>query len=122
MKGNYLFALSLFSCITLTSYAQEIKGKLQNWNFFLRNVHFGPVYEIYGGQEYSPKIITDLAVSYTITKGIQLTVGSNNLFDIYPDKVKDKALQEDGRYIYSPAVYQFGINGRFVFAKLNFTS
>jgi iron complex outermembrane receptor protein len=95
--------------------------KLQNWNFFVRNVHFGPVYEIYGGQEYSPKIITDLAVSYTITKGIQLTVGSNNLLDIYPDKVKDKALQDDGRYIYSPTVYQFGINGRFVFAKLNFT-
>lgn len=97
-----------------------INYKLNNWNFFLRNVHFGPVSEIYGGQTYSSKIITDLAISYGITRGVQLTVGSNNLLDIYPDKVKDKAIYDDGRYVYSPTVYQFGINGRFVFAKLSF--
>jgi iron complex outermembrane receptor protein len=96
-----------------------INYKLKDWNFFVRNVHFGPVSEIYGGQVYSSRIITDLSVSYAITRGVQLTAGSNNLLDIYPDKVKDKALFDDGRYVYSPTVYQFGINGRFVFAKLS---
>src|SRR4051812_30501504 len=28
MKGNYLFALSLLSCITVSSFAQEIKGRI----------------------------------------------------------------------------------------------
>lgn len=98
--------------------------KLGKWNIFFRNVHFGPVTELADAkaeqQVYSSKIITDLSVGYDISKMIQLTIGSNNLLDIYPDKTLDPNYVDNGRFVYSGSAHQFGSNGRFVFAKLNF--
>jgi iron complex outermembrane receptor protein len=98
--------------------------KLDKWNIFLRNVHFGPVTELASDpvdqQVYSPKIITDLSVGYDFSKRVQLTIGSNNILDIYPDKTINQNFVDNGRFVYSGSAYQFGINGRFVFAKLNF--
>ncbi|MEJ7768745.1 MAG: TonB-dependent receptor [Chitinophagaceae bacterium] len=98
--------------------------KVGSWNFFLRNVHFGPVTELSDTpadqQVYSPKLITDLSISYAIIKTIQLTVGSNNLLDIYPDKTLSPDYVDNGRFVYSGSAHQFGANGRFVFAKVGF--
>ena len=98
--------------------------KFGKWNVFLRNVHFGPVTELADSpseqQEYTPRIVTDLSLSYDFNKLVQVTVGSNNLLDIYPDKTLDPNYVDNGRFIYSGSAQQFGANGRFVFAKLNF--
>lgn len=98
--------------------------KVGKWNIFLRNVHFGPVTELTDNpkeeQVYKSKIVTDLSIGYSISKMVQLTIGSNNLLDIYPDKTLDPNYVDNGRFIYSGSAHQFGANGRFVFAKLNF--
>lgn len=98
--------------------------KSGKWNVFLRNVHFGPVTELSDDpkeqQVYASKIVTDLSVSYDFTKMVQFTIGSNNLLDIYPDKTLDPNYVDNGRFVYSGSAHQFGSNGRFVFAKLNF--
>lgn len=98
--------------------------KVGRWNVFLRNVHFGPVTELTDEtkdqQVYSPKIITDLSVGYDFSKMVQLTIGSNNLLDVYPDKTLNPDFVDNGRFVYSGSAHQFGFNGRFVFAKLNF--
>ncbi|MFI8378206.1 TonB-dependent receptor plug domain-containing protein [Leeuwenhoekiella sp. NPDC079379] len=109
------------------------KGSLSNslsvgndWNFNLRNTYFGEVEEatnnidptvdrIYGG-----KIITDLSASYSLSSAMRLTIGSNNLLDVYPDK-SDAAFQSDGRFLYSRRSTQFGIDGRYLFARLSIT-
>jgi iron complex outermembrane recepter protein len=103
---------------------------LKKWNFFLRNVRFGKVIDPNiadddgNYMESKPKVVTDLSVSYDITKAIQFTVGSNNLFDIYPTKVdknKYPGGYDDGRFRFQNAASQFGYNGRFLFARLNLT-
>ncbi|WP_079690449.1 TonB-dependent receptor [Ohtaekwangia koreensis] len=103
---------------------------LKKWSFFLRNVRFGKVIDpnIYDDDNnymtFQPKVITDLSIGYNITKGVQVTVGSNNLLDIYPskvDKVKYPGGYDDGRFRYQNAASQFGYNGRFLFARLNLT-
>lgn len=38
-------------------------------------------------QEFGAKLITDVVVTYRFKRGIALSVGGNNIFDIYPDKV-----------------------------------
>lgn len=134
---------------------------------FLRNVYFGEVtdpntvdvngdgvigasiingraveteHPIWGG-----KIITDLSAGYEVYKGLKLTIGANNLFDIYPDRnfgpvaarrpngaltngeiiyptatpIVD--LSNADQFVYSRNVSQFGQNGRFLFARINFT-
>ncbi len=90
----------------------------------LRNVYFGKVFEATNSeanqQEFGAKIVTDLSVSYGITESLILTVGSNNLLDVYPD-MNIPANQGEGRFLYSRRSQQFGANGRLVFARLRFT-
>ncbi len=97
---------------------------LGKFNGFLRNVYFGEVTEatnnIDNMQVFSGKAVTDLSLGYFIFPQLNLTVGANNLLDIYPDEAIP-ANQSDGRFLYSRRSQQFGFMGRFAFARLIFT-
>ncbi|WP_148868267.1 TonB-dependent receptor [Tenacibaculum adriaticum] len=99
------------------------------FNVFLRNVYFGEVTEattdLDRQQVFSSKIVTDLSVGFKATEELTFTVGANNLFDIYPDKAATSFSdggnnRSDGRFDWSRRAQQFGIGGRFVFARLSF--
>jgi iron complex outermembrane receptor protein len=72
-----------------------------------------------------PKWITDFSLSYELA-GVQLTVGVDNAFDIYPDR-RPFGLRPSNVGGSYPATYQFlpysnfspfGFNGRFVYGRL----
>ncbi|WP_422860915.1 TonB-dependent receptor [Flagellimonas sp. S174] len=96
--------------------------------FFLRNVYFGEVTEattnVDRQQVFGTKLVTDLSVGYKVTSALTFTVGANNLFDIYPDRAAE-VLADDGnnrssgRFDWSRRAQQFGIGGRFLFARAN---
>ncbi|MCK0145730.1 TonB-dependent receptor [Arenibacter sp. F26102] len=93
---------------------------------FLRNVYFGEVTEatttLANQQVFGTKLVTDLSVGYKATDALTFTLGANNLFDIYPDRAKDEfENRSDGRFDWSRRAQQFGIGGRFLFARVNFT-
>ena len=67
---------------------------------------------------FSAKFVADVAISYNITEKFGITVGLNNLMDIYPDLLK-KA-QTAGEVIYSRRTNQWGTQGRFAYVNLNF--
>lgn len=93
---------------------------------------------------WSARIITDLSIGYAITKSTKIVIGANNIFDLYPDfnlgPISAKRpngvdasgnvtyaatattvdLSNANQFVYSRNVSQFGQNGRFVFARLNF--
>ncbi len=71
-------------------------------------------------QVFNPKTITDLSLSYNLNKFFIVTVGSDNIFDIYQDKQIHSGNVSLGRFIYSRRVEQMGYNGRFAFARLSF--
>lgn len=100
--------------------------------FYLRNTYFGKVtgadvidangdgvIEFNEHQQITDKIITDVSVAYQFTKNVGLTLGVNNLFDIYPTKNLTASTNND-QFIYSRSTSQFGQNGRYVFTRLNF--
>ncbi len=94
--------------------------------FFLRNVFFGEVTEatttIANQQVFSSKIVTDLSVGYKATDALTFTIGANNLLDVYPDRAEAAfGNRSDGRFDWSRRAQQFGIGGRFLFARINFT-
>ena len=82
------------------------------------------------------RTITDFTVGYKISRKITITVGANNIFDIYPDvnlKTQTAArpnaagvygapgtidLSNNNQFQYSRNVSQFGFNGRFLFTRL----
>ncbi|WP_426292826.1 TonB-dependent receptor [Dyadobacter endophyticus] len=72
-------------------------------------------------QTFGAKIVTDLALSYDLVKGVGVTIGSNNVLDVYQDKHTHSGNVSSGRFVYSRRVQQMGFNGRYLFARLNFT-
>lgn len=97
---------------------------------FLRNVYFGEVTEattdVDRQQVFGTKVVTDLSVGYKATDALTLTIGANNLFDIYPDRAVDEFAdggtnRSSGRFDWSRRAQQFGIGGRFLFARVSFT-
>lgn len=97
-----------------------------NFNVFLRNVFFGEVTEattvVENQQVFGSKIVTDLSLGYKASESLTLTLGANNLLDVYPDRAKDEfGNRSDGRFDWSRRAQQFGIGGRFLFARVAFT-
>ncbi len=127
--------------------------------FFLRHTYFGTVtdpnttdvngngfvegdnvngqflateHPVFGG-----RTITDFSIGISASRKLRVTVGANNIFDIYPDKnLKTQTaarpntagvfglpgtidLSNNNQFEYSRNVSQFGFNGRFIFARLN---
>lgn len=94
------------------------------FNVFLRNVWFGEVTEatttVANQQVFGSKLVTDLSFGYKVSESTTVTVGANNLFDIYPDRAADEFNNRSlGRFDWSRRAQQFGIGGRFLFARLN---
>ena len=89
-------------------------------------------------QTFSPKWVSDFSVSYAPSKMWTVTVGANNIFDVYPDKLYIDARNSEtnfnsastsnysggldntsnGRFLYPRAVSQFGFSGRYVYGKI----
>lgn len=70
-------------------------------------------------QTFSAKTVTDLSLSYQILKELALTIGVNNLFDVYQDRQAHSGNMSLGRFVYSRRVEQMGYNGAYYFARLN---
>lgn len=93
------------------------------FNFFLRNNYFGKVTEpnnnLANQQVYDPRIVTDLSVGFKIVPQVTLTIGSNNVLDVYPEKIAIAANSNAGQFIYSRGAIQYGFNGRYVFGRID---
>jgi len=68
----------------------------------------------------SSKILTDLSIGYTLNDNIRLTVGGNNILDVYPD-LADESFTSSGRFVYSRRSPQFSFGGRYLFARVALT-
>lgn len=104
---------------------------LNSWDFLLRNVYFGEVTDpddfngdarvsgttVSDDAIYAGKLVTDLTITKTFTENLSLTVGANNLFDVYPDENREGGTSGD-QFVYSRRTSQFGYSGRFLFARL----
>jgi iron complex outermembrane recepter protein len=93
------------------------------FNIFLRNVWFGSVTEATASlpdqQVFSAKLVTDLSFGYKASESLTLTVGANNLLDVYPDRMETAGNRSEGRFDWSRSTQQFGVAGRFLFARVN---
>ncbi len=77
-------------------------------------------------QRFGAKILTDIDVGWQATRALKLSVGAQNVFDIYPDEniastvssvaVGSNGADNAGTQPYN-AVSPFGFNGRSVFMR-----
>lgn len=66
---------------------------------------------------YDAKIVTDVTLGYQFTKNLKLSIGSNNLLNVYPDKQDEIGDTEAGGYWDS---VQMGFSGAYYYARLGF--
>jgi iron complex outermembrane receptor protein len=66
-------------------------------------------------------VVTDLELRYQPRHGLQLAVGADNLFDVYPDRVPGN-LNANSGVLGFPYYSPFGFNGRYIYGRvgLNF--
>lgn len=109
-----------------------ISYQISKFNFNLSNTYFGSVAYKYADpetgentfslntfngeiesrdQRFSPKLITNLSISYKVLDNLSLTIAGNNIFNIYPDKHTHSENTSEGNFTYSRRVQQFGILG-----------
>ena len=116
-KGQPGEKIILFATIT--------KGK---FGFAVRNTHFGntalvtidtnPTDTLY--ESFSSKILTDISITYTPKSWLAITAGANNIFDVYPDRLKNYRNTGEGSDIYSNGASPFGYNGGYYFVGVSF--
>ena len=97
------------------------------WRFMLRTQFYGDVTDLNSGdpvggvnvrdETFEGKWITDLEVSYTLMQGLALSVGSENIFDVYPEK-QLKVNSFNGIFPYDGLI-PYGFFGRGIYARLN---
>jgi len=105
----------------------------EKWAVLLRNVYFGEVTdpdEFSTGQArvagasvndnavYGGKIVTDLTLTNNMNDNTSITIGANNVFDVYPDENRPGS-QSNASFPYSRRTSQFGFLGRYLFARIN---
>jgi iron complex outermembrane receptor protein len=108
--------------------------KMGMWSVNLRESFYGSSSEYGtedGGQYFETKIsakaTTDLEVSARLTKALTFSIGANNLFNKYPDKVNAQLVAAQRAALDNAAVTQYpsfspiGINGGYYYARASYT-
>ena len=68
-----------------------------------------------GIERFKAKQIYDAEIGYRFN-GVGLSLGSNNIFNTYPDKTQVEANTNNGTFIY-PGSSPYGYNGRYVYVR-----
>lgn len=97
---------------------------MDDWRATLRNTRYGETQDPSDIPERNevlkPKWITDLDVAYAVTDNVSVSLGANNIFDVYPDPTRD--LVDDvttfSRLFSYSSFSPFGFNGRYVYGKI----
>lgn len=95
--------------------------QIGKFNFLVRNTYFGQVtrngFPFGVSQKHDPRTVTDISGNVTLLQGLQLTLGANNIFDVFPDRQEyDNSFF--GVFKYAPV--QMGTTGAFYFARLTY--
>jgi iron complex outermembrane receptor protein len=102
----------------------SLNYKTKKFGVVVRNTRFGGTGVRFSNpalnpdENFSPKILTDLSLSYTPKSWLTFTAGANNIFDVYPDRLKDARNTQEGAFIYSLEASPFGFYGGYYFVGM----
>ena len=74
-------------------------------------------------QEFAGKVLYDLSLVYTPVRAVSLTLGANNLTNVYPDKVDAARFgsYSNGEIPFTRNAAQFGFNGAYYYTNVTLT-
>ncbi len=105
----------------------SLNYKTGKFGFELRNTRFGETAIVFVDKVstryefFSPRILTDISINYSLKAGLTLTAGVNNILDVYPDRLKNPKNTGQGMYIYAQEASPFGFNGGYYYMSMAFS-
>ncbi len=69
-------------------------------------------------ESFSPKLINDFSFGYFPKSWLTVTLGANNIFNVYPDRLRDYRNTAEGLYVYGQEATPFGFNGGYYFVSV----
>ena len=107
--------------------------KLAGWRVDLRETLYGPSSnqslgddKIWYRNAIHLKAITDLSMAYDVTATVTVTLGADNLFNVYPEKLNAGLLRsyqragDVGAVLQYPSFSPFGFDGGYYFGRLSY--
>lgn len=104
-----------------SKYIVGLNWQVNDWDVGVRTTRYGKVKRLGSGttgidETFSAKWITDVDVTYALTDNVRVSLGADNLFNIYPDK--HTVVDVSGGSYYS-SISPFGSYGAFYYSRLN---
>jgi iron complex outermembrane receptor protein len=101
--------------------------KTGRWEFDVRSIYFGKAAHIFSGADrsrdefFNPKFLTGFSIGYSVKPQLTVKAGARNIFDVYPDKVKNRLNTQAGLVVYDFNGTPIGYNGGYYFVNMNLT-
>lgn len=70
-------------------------------------------------QTFNSKVLTDLSTQISFSDNFSLSIGVNNVFNVFPDENQHSANRGGEAFPFNRFIQQFGTRGRFGYANLN---
>ena len=99
--------------LSLTYQIAKAEIRIHNTRFGKTAIAPGVLY-----QTFSSKILTDISVAYPLRNWVTVSLGANNIFNVYPDPLNDYRNTSEGMHIYSMEASPFGFNGGYYFMSM----
>ncbi|SDG87702.1 iron complex outermembrane recepter protein [Pseudomonas flavescens] len=103
-----------------SKYILGVNWQVGDFDIGLRNTRYGKVKLLGTGttvdQEFSAKWITDVDATYSLTDNVRVTLGAENLFDVYPDK---HTVNDVSGGSYYSTISPFGSYGAYYYTRLS---
>lgn len=71
-------------------------------------------------EQFEARLVTDASVGYKIGNFATITIGANNIANVYPERLEHYGNTSLGRFVYSRNATQFGFNGGYYYTSLVF--
>jgi iron complex outermembrane recepter protein len=97
---------------------------IEQWRSTLRTTRYGETQDPSAiparNEVLKPKWITDLDVAYSVTENMSLSLGANNIFDVYPDPTRENVTDVTtfSRLFSYSGFSPYGFNGRYLYGKI----
>ena len=104
----------------------NIRYLIGKWKLNINFTRFGKISQkqndpkVGPDEVFTPKILTSLNICYSLRPWLSLTVGAENISDIYPDKYRHSVNTLNGLYPYSFNFAAFGTNGGYYYINMSF--
>ncbi|NOX38024.1 MAG: TonB-dependent receptor [Calditrichaeota bacterium] len=91
----------------------------------LRSNYYGKIYykptNPDNDEVFSAKVLFDVDFAYEVMEGLRVSIGANNVLNTFPDPHTKASNYNNGRFVFSRRVTQYGMNGGFYYIRTSLT-